>query len=190
MASSEWINIPAYHCGQHYMTSLYQPSPGACVIGIRDWALKLSRHRRLCEKLPSPLFHVITMPWNAYTSHTSGPPLHLQLSPTYPPATLWSIEPAGPASSPSRNPICLDPLDIPSVLWSRGFKICLCSCRELRYPSFLFSGCLGADSVWKSPLIYTQQLQRREVLLIGCSNIDVALPNFTCRGTWSICWCI
>lgn len=58
------------------------PPTGASLIGIRDWAPELDRHRRLCEILPSHLLHVITMPWNA--CHTSGPPLHVQLSPTHP----------------------------------------------------------------------------------------------------------
>lgn len=122
------------------------------------------------------------MAWNA--CHTSGPPPHLQLSPTYP-----SGNSDRPASSPRRNPIRLDPLDIPSVLWSWGFRICVCSCIAQWVPkrgSPPLLPLLRADSVRKSPLIYTQQLQRREVLLIGCCEIDVALPNFTCRGTWSI----
>lgn len=102
------------------------PPPGAWVTGIRDWALKLRRHRRLCEILPSPLIHVIKCPGMQVTLvallFTSSCHLCIPL------AALWSTEPTGHASSPSCNLICLDPLDIPSVLWSWGFRICLCSC--------------------------------------------------------------
>lgn len=104
------------------------PPPGACVIGIRDWALNLSRHRRLCEKLPSPLFHVITMPWNAYTSHTSGPPLHLQLSPTYPSGSTLINRARGPCVISEPQPDMSGSTRYTLCTLKPGFRICLCSC--------------------------------------------------------------
>lgn len=126
------------------------------------------------------------MAWNAY--HTSGPPLHLQLSPTYPSgSTLINLRHLRDATRHAWI-LSIYPLYSGAGASESVFAVALhngCP-REAPRPSFLFSGRSGADSVRKSPLIYTQQLQRREVLLIGCSEIDVALPNFTCRGTWSI----
>ncbi|CAM4531821.1 unnamed protein product [Leuciscus chuanchicus] len=126
------------------------------------------------------------MAWNA--CHTSGPPLHLQLSPTYPSGrTLINLRHLRDATRHAWI-LSIYPLYSGARASESVFAVALhngCP-REAPRPSFLFSGRSGADSVRKSPLIYTQQLQRREVLLIGCSEIDVALPNFTCRGTWSI----
>ncbi|KAK3561613.1 hypothetical protein QTP86_010689 [Hemibagrus guttatus] len=42
----------------------------------------------------------------------------------------------------------------------------------------------GADSMRKSLLIYTQQLRRREALLIGVAAADLA--NFTCHGNLGV----
>lgn len=42
----------------------------------------------------------------------------------------------------------------------------------------------GADSMRKSLLIYTQQLRRREAILIGVAAAD--LTNFTCHGNLGV----
>lgn len=111
--------------------------------------------------------------------------------PRIPPAALWSTEPAGRASSPSRNPICLDPLDIPSVLWSRGFRICLCSCIAQWLPKRAPPPLLPLLWVLRSgqcaeiaPDLHATAAEKRGPFDRLLQH--VALPNFTCCGTWSI----
>ncbi|KAI7813799.1 hypothetical protein IRJ41_001815 [Triplophysa rosa] len=77
----------------------------------------------------------------------------------------------------------------PRYITSLGSSVSADAVPESSPPPSFFSGCSGADSVRKSPLIYTQQLQRRETLLIGCSDVDIAPAHFTCHGTRSIKTC-
>lgn len=177
---NEWINILTYFYGHDYMTSLNQPS----LWGQFNWDKRLGTgstdtgasvkyfHYLFCTWSPCP--GMLVTP--AARRFTSSCPSRI------PAASPWSIEPAGPASSAGCN------LIRPSIhLFAGVFGFCRCSTRESP-PSF-FSGCSGADSMRKSPLIYTQQLQRRETLLIGCCDVAIAPAHFTCHGTRSIKTC-
>ncbi len=130
------------------------------------------------------------MPWNAYTSHTSVPPLHLQLSPMYPSSNTLINRARRPCVISEPQPDMPGSTRYALFTLKPGLQNLSLQLQRLSLPLLPLLWVLRSGQCAEIALIYTQQLQRREVLLIGCSNIDVALPNFTCRGTWSICWCI